>query len=144
MMVLKNAKRQQVLRMRRQLVYAIERNGVKVTVFTPVFENDSMNGKIPIGQKECCFEGVLINASNGSLNDMSMTDSHRKYNGTHTFIMLYDPCLDLEYLTIFVTKDNRRYRVVKVENIDNFDLVYNVYLEYTNENMKGYNANGKK
>lgn len=144
-MYLRNARRQQVERMRRHVAWQIERNGIEVKAFIPIYVNDSMNGKIMQGKNEICLKGILINSSAGSLNDMTASDSSRTYNGTQDLWLLHDHRLghNLEYLITFFV-DKKQYRVVKVENIDSFDLVYKVSVKYTNSKMEGYNSVGKK
>lgn len=141
----RNTRKQYVLRARRRLALEIERNGIYLKANVPAYEPDGMNGYYNVGNKDVKIKGIIVNSSaNSTGSEMSTDDAKRLYSDTHNMIILYDPCLRLEYNTIFYTEDNRQYKVVKVENVDNLDLYYQVALKYTNNHMKGYNSNGER
>lgn len=137
-MFLKNQTKQTIERSRRALERQIEANGVKLFWSEIQYESDGMNGKRMVGEKRRHVKGIIVTASGRQGSNMNMTDSGRKNAGTHTLTILYDKCIKPEYLTEFCTEDNKQYRVVSVENVDNLDLYYSITLIYTENRMEGY------
>lgn len=138
----KHHRKQEIERSRRMLTTQIEANGIELFWKEPQYKSDGMNGQLKVGDCEKCVKGILVTASGRQGSNMNMTDSGRKNPGTHTLTILYDECLRPEYLTEFYTRDNKQYRVVDVENVDNLNLYFSITLIHTNAKMKGYDIEG--
>lgn len=142
-MFLRNQAEQKIQRARRQLAFQIESYGVWLHFYESVYTSDGMNGKLQSGSKKKTVKGI-ITATGQSGGDMNKTDSGRKRSQTHTLTLLYDKHHRPEYWSEFWTHDNKQYKVVSCDNVDNADLYFSIGLKYTDAYMEGYYDGGKE
>lgn len=133
-----NQVKQQVYVAYKRLEIEIKRIGKKYTFKQDLFDDDGMNGKIPSGQIKKKIRGILQN-TNGT--GMSVTESGRTYNQTHTFVCLFDKCV--MYADTFYSKNGKQYRVLKVENVGELDLYLMVSCRETDAHLERYDNNAR-
>lgn len=129
--------KQRIEQARRRLIYELEANGIDIELRMPIYKSDGMNGKIKEKEEKINVRGILATYNGGSGN-MNMTDSGRKQTGTHKLTILYSEKVRPEYLTEFYTKDNQQYRVVDIQNVNNFNIAFSIECIHTYKRMEGY------
>lgn len=131
---------QQTEMFRQRIKRDIARNGIWISLPVPVYKDDGMNGRILVRNDIKKVKGIITSNSNNT-KEMLQSDAGRRGPGQYLLTILYDPCLCLEYNTLFVV-GNKQYKILHIDNVNNMDIVYQIDLAYTNRHMEGYENNG--